>query len=61
MTGMKRRVPTREWHTGFPRIVSSYAASRVGHVRAGMYADPAKATARIIERARKTVEEDRAK
>ena len=61
MTGMKRRVPTREWHTAFRGLSQSYAASPVlGMSVLEMDADPAKAKARIIELARKTVEEDRA-
>jgi len=61
MTGMKRRVPTREWHTAFRGLSQFYASAPVlGMSVLEMDADPAKAKARIIELARKTVEEDRA-
>jgi len=61
MTGMRRRIPTREWHARMRGVESFYASSPsldMGVLE--MDANPEKAKKRILDLARKCVEEDRA-
>ncbi len=61
MTGMRRRIPTREWHVAHRGLESSYASSPALEMSVlEMDSDPVTAKARIMEKARKAVEEDRA-
>ncbi len=61
MTGMKRRVPTREWHTVLRGVDKFYASSPALEMSVlEMDSNPAKSKARILELARKAVDEDRA-
>lgn len=61
MTGMRRRIPTREWHVKLRGVESSYASSpSLDMPVLEMDANPEKAKKRILELARKCVEEDRA-
>ena len=61
MTGMSRRIPTREWHAVLRGVTSTYASSPALDMSVlEMDENPAKAKARIIEAARKAVEVDRA-
>jgi allantoin racemase len=61
MTGMRRRIPTREWHVRLRGVESSYASSpSLDMAVLEMDANPEKAKARILGLARKCVEEDRA-
>ena len=59
MTGMRRRVPTRDCHCRERGVTDSFASSPALEMSVvEMDANPAKAKARIIEKARKAVEED---
>lgn len=61
MTGMRRRIPTREWHVHMRGLDESYASSPSLEMSVlEMDSDPVKAKGRILELARKAVEEDRA-
>lgn len=61
MTGMRRRIPTREWHTAFHGLSQFYASSPALEMSVlEMDADPQKAKAKIIELAKKAVQEDHA-
>ena len=59
MTGMRRRVPTRDCHCRERGVTESFASSPALEMSVvEMDANPAKAKARNIEKARKAVEED---
>lgn len=61
MTGMRRRIPTREWHVLVRGLQQSYASSPSLDMSVlEMDSDPVRAKGRILEQARKAVEEDRA-
>ncbi len=61
MTGMARRIPTREFHALLRGVDTFYGSSPALNMSVlEMDSDPAKAKARIIEVARKAVTEDRA-
>lgn len=61
MTGMRRRIPTREWHVLLRGVSQFYASSPALEMSVlEMDSDPIKAKARILELARKAVLEDRA-
>lgn len=61
MTGMSRRIPTREWHVVMRGVQGSYASSPALDMSViEMDQDPVKAKTRIIAAARKAVEQDRA-
>ena len=61
MTGMHRRIPTREWHVHLLGLEQHYASSPVLEMSVmEMDANPAKAKRRILELARKCVQKDRA-
>lgn len=61
MTGMQRRIPTREWHATLRGVEMFYASSPALNMSVlEMDSNPEKAKSRIIEVARKTVTEDRA-
>lgn len=61
MTGMRRRIPTREWHVELRGVDKFYASSPALEMSVlEMDADPIKSKNRIMELTRKTVEEDRA-
>ena len=59
MTGMRRRIPTRDCHCRERGVMDFYAGSPALEMSVvEMDANPDKAKARIIEKARKCVEED---
>jgi len=61
MTGMRRRIPTREWHVRLRGVEQFYASSPALEMSVlEMDSNPVKAKARILELARKCVQEDRA-
>ncbi len=61
MTGMRRRIPTREWHVALRGVQDSYASSPALEMSVlEMDSDPIKAKKRILELAKKAVTEDRA-
>jgi allantoin racemase len=61
MTGMRRRIPTREWHVKLHGLNDCYASSPALEMSVlEMDSEPVKAKERILKLARKCVEEDRA-
>ena len=61
MTGMSRRIPTRDWHVRLRGVQDYYASSPALEMSVlEMDSDPVKAKARILELARKAVKDDRA-
>jgi allantoin racemase len=61
MTGMRRRIPTRDWHVRLRGVETFYASSPALEMSVlDMDSNPDKAKKRILELARKCVEEDRA-
>jgi allantoin racemase len=59
MTGMRRRIPTREWHTLLRGVSQFYASSPALEMSVlEMDANPVKAKARILELASKAVKDD---
>jgi allantoin racemase len=61
MTGMRRRIPTREIHVAMRGVEQFYASSPALEMSVlEMDSNPVKAKARILELARKAVDEDRA-
>jgi allantoin racemase len=61
MTGMRRRIPTRDWHVRLRGVESFYASSPALEMSVlDMDSNPEKAKKRILELARKCVQEDRA-
>ncbi|HEX9012041.1 MAG TPA: aspartate/glutamate racemase family protein [Anaerolineaceae bacterium] len=61
MTGMRRRVPTREWHVRLRGVEQFYASAPALEMSVlEMDANPEKSKARIMELAKTAVEEDRA-
>jgi allantoin racemase len=61
MTGMRRRIPTREWHVRLRGVEAFYASSPALEMSVlEMDANPEKSKKRILELARKCVQEDRA-
>jgi allantoin racemase len=61
MTGMSRRIPTREWHVQLLGLDQHYASSPALEMSVlEMDANPVEAKTRILELARKCVQEDRA-
>lgn len=61
MTGMRRRIPTRDWHVRLRGVESFYASSPSLDMSVlEMDANPEKSKKRILELARKCVVEDRA-
>jgi allantoin racemase len=61
MTGMRRRIPTRDWHVAMRGVEQSYAGSPALEMSVlEMDSNPIKAKDRILELARKAVDNDRA-
>ncbi len=59
MTGMRRRIPTREWHVLLRGVDQFYASSPALEMSVlEMDSNPEKAKSRILELAKKCVEED---